>query len=160
MNYNEVKKEFLSFEERRYKLTLFYIEILSNLRIAEQMVRLANRRKNTAEDFVLYSTLKFETTMMNSLLPEIFGIIHDDQELIDSLFRLKLQMNPINTQIEIFHSIALNKQEMKFQLETHNDYINQNVRSRTLPLLRTIKDNLESKYNMANPISNSDSLDF
>jgi hypothetical protein len=57
-------------------------------------------------------------------------------------------------------SFPPNKEEMKFQLKTHNDYINQNVKNRTLPLLRKIKEDLESKYDMVSPISNSDAFDF
>jgi hypothetical protein len=69
-------------------------------------------------------------------------------------------MSPVNAEIGIFHSIAPNKEEMKFQLKTHNDYINQNVKNRTLPPLRKIKEDLESKYDMVSPISNSDAFDF
>lgn len=160
MSYHEVQREFLRYEERRNKLSLFYIEIISNLKIAERMAKLANTRIDSREDFLHFSTLKFEMDIMNNLLPEIFGIIQNDQSLIKSIFKLKLQVSPINTKIGIFHSTASNIQEMKFQQETHNDYIRQNVQNRTLPLLKEIKEHLELRHGQTNPISDSDFVGF
>lgn len=60
MNYNEVKGEFLAYEERRYKLDLFFIEIISNLKIAEKMVEHANKNRDPKEGYIHFSESSFE----------------------------------------------------------------------------------------------------
>jgi predicted HTH transcriptional regulator len=70
MNYHEVKAEFLAYGERRNKLYLFFIEIISNIKIAEKMFEQANKTI-TDDGYLHFSTLKFETDLMNNLLPDI-----------------------------------------------------------------------------------------
>ncbi|MGA9149363.1 MAG: ATP-binding protein [Candidatus Nitrosopolaris sp.] len=156
MNYNEVKGEFLAYEERRYKLDLFFIEIINNLKIAEKMVEHTNKNRDPKESYLHFSPLKFETDLMNNLLPDIFGIIQTDQGLAKDISTLRLQMGPVNTKISTFLQSATNLEQMKFQLETHNEYIKKYVGNHTLPLLNKIRQVLVSKYGLSSPISDSE----
>jgi hypothetical protein len=75
------------------------------------------------DGYLRFSTLKFDTDLMNNLLPDIFAIIQGDQELINDISKLRLQMGPVNTKITTFHQLAIYPDKMNFQLKTHNDYI-------------------------------------
>jgi hypothetical protein len=81
----------------------------------------ANKRHD--DGHLHFSTLKFETDLMNNLLPDVFAILQGDQELIKDISILRLQTGPINTKITTFHSLATNPDRMNFHLQTHNDYI-------------------------------------
>lgn len=69
-------------------------------------------------------------------------------------------MGPVNTKISILHLYATNPNKMKDQLETHNEYIKKHVEKNTLPLLRKIKNNLASKYELTSPISETELENF
>ena len=122
MNYHKVKEEFLAYEERRYNLNLLFIEIISNLKIAEKMVEHANKKGDPKEGYVHFSTLKFEMDLMNNLLPDIFGIIQTDQGLAKDISTLRLQMGPVNTEISIFLLSARSKFGVKYPVRTHTMY--------------------------------------
>lgn len=154
MNYHEVKAEFLAYEERRNKLYLFFIEIINNIKIAERLLEQANYTI-IDDGYLHFSTLKFETDLMNNLLPDIFAIIQGDHELIKDVLILRLQMGPVNTKITTFHQLAVYPDKMNFQLQTHNNYIKKNV-TIVLNLLKKIRKYLESKHGLTSPVSDSE----
>jgi len=121
MSYQQTKEAFLRYEERRNKLSLLYIEILSNLTIGQEIIRVSNLKIEKHKGrYLHYSPLRFETALIGSLLPELYSIVYSDGEMIESLFRLKLQMSTLNSTLNIFQS--LKPAEMEFQLETHNEH--------------------------------------
>jgi hypothetical protein len=119
---------------------LFFIEIISNIKIAEKMLEQANKRHD--DEYLHFSTLKFETDLMNNLLPDIFAITQGDQELIKDISTLRLQMGPVNTKITTFHLLATDPDRMNLHLPTHNDYIKKYV-TNTLDLLKKVRKHLE-----------------
>ncbi|MPZ07038.1 MAG: hypothetical protein GEU26_11600 [Nitrososphaeraceae archaeon] len=157
MNYQQVMEAFLHYEERRSKLNLLYIELLSNSIIASEILRISNKQLDEAangkERYLPYSPLKFELTITSTLLPEVYSIIQNDRELTQSLFRLKLQLSTINSEISIYHSLDPERKE--FQYDTHNEYIRECIDEYSLPLMNNIMKTLELKYGLANPFSDS-----
>jgi hypothetical protein len=152
MSHEQIKESFLRYEDRRHKLNLLYIELLSNLKIAEELLRTANlgiKDDTSKERFLNFSPHKFEVSLLTSLLPDVYNIIYNDRETLVSLIRLRLQMLTINSKISIFHSHA--PEEMEKQLDTHNEYIKNNISNDTFPLLRKIIKGLESKHSLVNP---------
>lgn len=73
-----------------------------------------------------YSPLKFETTIITTLLPEVYSIIQYDNNITELLIRLRLQLGTINSEISRFHSFDPN--DMEFQADTHNEYIRKYIR--------------------------------
>jgi hypothetical protein len=156
MNYQQVKEAFLRYEERKSKLKLLYIEIFSNSIIAHEILWTSNKvishNYSTGERFLPYSPLKFEVTVMSALLPDVFSIIQEDNELLEILLRLRLQLSTINSEISVFHS--LEPERMEFQSRTHNDYIRKNVAEYALPLMDRIMQKMESRYRLVIPFPN------
>jgi len=102
MSYQQTKEAFLRYEERRNKLSLLYIEILSNLTIGQEIIRVSNLKIEKHKGrYLHYSPLRFETALIGSLLPELYSIVYSDGEMIGSLFRLKLQMSTLNSTLSI-----------------------------------------------------------
>lgn len=146
MTYHQVKEEFLRYEERINKLNLLYIEILGNLSLANDLVRTVKKTniiKINDGDYLLYSTVKFETVLIANLLPEVTNIINDD--LVKMILRLRLQMITVNNELE--HHLRLDKEEKKFQYNAHRDYIIHNIENLMIPLISNILTALE-KYDI------------
>src|SRR5215469_4057112 len=124
---------------RNVETNCLYIAILSNLTIAQEIIRISNLKiEEDKERYLHYSPLRFETTLITSLLPEIYSIVYRDGEMVESLFRLKLQLSTLNSTLDIFQS--LNPTEMEYQLETHSKHM---------------KKNLESRFGLINPLQGS-----
>ena len=103
MSHEQIKESFLRYEDRRHKLNLLYIELLSNSKIAEELLRTANLG---IIDVLNFSPHKFEVSLLTSLLPDVYNIIYNDRETLVSLIKLRLQMLTINSKISIYHSHA------------------------------------------------------
>jgi Putative DNA-binding domain len=157
MNYQQVKEAFLRYEERRSKLSLLYIELFSNSKIADEVLRISNKKIddgiNGKERFLPYSPLKFEITAISTLLPEVYSIIQNDSQMTELLLRLRLQLGTINSEISMYHS--LDPDRMEFQSDTHNEYIKKYIAEYSLPLMNKIMKILESRYGLVNPFPDS-----
>jgi hypothetical protein len=151
MSYQQVKEAFLRYEERRNKLSLLYIEILSNMTIAQEIMRISNQKiEKDRGRYLHYSPLRFETALISNLLPEIYSIIYNDGEMVESLFRLKLQMSTLNSTLNIYQS--LNPIDMEFQFESHSEHMKKNIERDTLPSIKQVLQGLESRYGLINPL--------
>jgi Putative DNA-binding domain len=153
MTHQQVKEYFLRYEERRSKLKLLYTEIFSNSIIAQEIIEVSNKEitsnSHTQERFLHYSPLRFEVTVISSILPDIFSIIQEDNEMLVFLLRLRLQLSTINSKINGF--LMLNPEDMEFQSSTHNEYIRKHLTEFTIPLINIIMEKMESKYHLIIP---------
>ena len=135
-------------------LNLLYIELSGNMKIAQEILHISNLKiDDDKERFLHFSPLRFETTIISSLLPDIYSIIYSNAELVVSLFRLKLQITTLNSKLSIFQSLRPN--DMEFQLSTHNEYITRNTEEFTLPLIKKVTQILETKYGLVHPFHDS-----
>jgi hypothetical protein len=119
------------------------------------MMMLEQANKGHDDGYLHFSTLKFETDLMNNLLPDIFAITQGDQELIKDIATLRLQMGPVNIKITTFHLLVTDPDRMNLHLQTHNDYIKKYA-TNTLDLLKKVRKHLEAKHGLTSPVSDSE----
>ncbi|PWU79496.1 MAG: hypothetical protein DLM72_17175 [Candidatus Nitrosopolaris wilkensis] len=151
MTYEQIKEAFLRYEERRNKLNLLYIELMSTSLIAQELVIPDDRVDRD------YSLHYFDTTIITSLLPDIYGIIHDDYELLGGLLKLRIQLADLNSKISMLHSQALIPlNNVNTQIEVHNLYVRKMINDHISPLLTKVMNHLETRYEMSKPFRDSD----
>jgi hypothetical protein len=92
MTYEEIRMSFLNYEERREKLKLLYVELLSNKENLEAMKIDATEINN------FYSLITIESTIIDSMLTDLYTIIDKDQELIKLLFTIRREIRTINNE--------------------------------------------------------------
>src|SRR5438034_404633 len=72
MSYEQVRDGFLRYEERRTKVKLLLLELLT----------LEGDAKGTIVQAPGYSLATLDTTVMNSILPDVYDMIQDDADLV------------------------------------------------------------------------------
>lgn len=146
MSYEQVKESFLRYEERRHKMNLLYIELISNLSVAKGMLVTEQIDTN-------YSLLSFDTDVISDLLPDIYSIIQTDRELVQLLVRLRIQMSIVNSKIRMFHSqMIMPLSNLKELTRSHNEYVRNQIDTIILPLTTNILNILESRFELRNPL--------
>lgn len=159
MTYEEVKESFLRYEERRTKLKLLYIEILSNYIIAQEVAR--HTKEITPEDseYVSISVYTFDTTTMNSVLPDIYSIVQESSNFVQSLLRLRIQLNVLNSLISSgLFRINSQRQRSKANRDANvfNLNLNTHLENYTLPLFKKIISHMKDTYQLSDPIENAE----
>lgn len=145
MTYEEIRMSFHNYEERVEKLKLLYIELLSNF---EQL----NKMKVEDPSGTTYSLMTLDSTVINSLLTDLFTIIGRNKRLVRILFTIREQTKIMNNKIRMFYSmmaIPLTKKEEI--VKAHNQFINQEA-SRLIPLVVEATNILETDFKLKNPL--------
>jgi len=137
MTYQQIKEGFLRYDERYNKLNLLYMEISGNLAFAKEIV--STVKKNSISklkdgEYLRYSTIKFETSVLASLISETLGIV--DRDLIKMILKLRLQMISVNNELE--HYLRYSIEDKKFQYDTHSKYVQQYIERSIIPLIENI----------------------
>jgi hypothetical protein len=123
----------LRYEERRTKLKLLYIEILSNYIIAQEIARYTAEIIPDDSESVSTSVYTFDTTTMNSILPDIYGIVHESTDFVQSLLRLRIQLNVLNSLIlSGLSRLNSHRQRSKANLDANVHNLNVNTHLRRL----------------------------
>lgn len=145
MTYEEIRMSFHNFEERVEKLKLLYIELLSNF---EQL----NKMKVEDPSGSTYSLTTLDSTVINSLLTDLFTIIGRNKRLVRILFTIREQTKIMNNKIRMFYSMIavprVNPQEI---VKSHNQFINQTA-SELIPLVVEATNILETDFKLKNPL--------
>ena len=145
MNYQQIKNSFLSEEQRRQKLRLLFIELLSN---KEQSTFMIISEDKITDDYTL---IEFDSTILQALLVDIYPIIIREEELIKLLFRIRETIKIINNKNRIFYNaVSLPSMNQKKIIKVHNEFVNLHVR-RIIPWLDRALEILQDKYGLNNP---------
>ena len=147
MTYEEIKFSFQGYQERREKLKLLYIELLSN---AEQLRSMKVEDSAKEND---HSLVTLDNAILNTLLAELYSSISKDSELVRILFTIRERTKIINNKIKIFFSQVIlplsNKQQI---LVEHNDFVNSQVDNLTSIIAKALHI-LESRFDLKNPLT-------
>jgi hypothetical protein len=146
MTYEEVKMAFENYEERREKLKLLYIELLYNMEQLRSMKIDDSSKEN------VHSLMTLDSTIINSLLTDLYTIIGRDTELIRILFTIRQGINIINNKVRIFFmQVALPTMNKNQLVKEHNEIINKNV-DYLIPFIARAIGILEKKFSLTNPL--------
>jgi len=147
MSYEEIKLSFQSYQERREKLKLLYIELLSNIE------QLNSMRVDDASKENTHSLVNLDSTILTGLLSELYTSISKDKELIRLLFTIREQTKIINNKIKIFFSeVALPITNKTILVKSHNEFINSRVDS-LKPIIARALTILEYRFDLKNPLT-------
>jgi len=146
MSYEEIKFSFQNYQERKEKLKLLYIELLSNIELLNSM------KIDDAEKENSHSLITLDNTILNGLLIELYSSISKDKELIRILFNVRKKTKIINNKIKIFFSkVSLPMTNINSIVRDHNDFINTQV-DNLKPILEKAIKILEFKFDLKNPL--------
>ena len=99
-----------------------------------------------------YSLLTLDSSIISSLLTELYNIIGDDIELIKYLFTLKREIQVINSENKIFQSqVAQPLSNLKEIIEKHNKFINDKI-DFLKPIAEKAITRLEKRFGLQNPL--------
>jgi len=146
MSYEEIKLSFQNYQERREKLKLLYIELLSNIEQLNSM-KIDDASKENA-----HSLVTLDSTILTGLLSELYTSISKDKEFVRILFTIREKTKIINNKIKIFFSeVALPLTNKKDLIKSHNEFINSQV-DNLKPHIERALQILESKFDLKNPL--------
>lgn len=149
MTYEEIRMSFLNYEEQREKLKLLYLELLSNI---EQLKTMKTDRASDETSRVYYSLVTLDSTVINSLLTDLYTIIGKNKDLITTLFTIRENIKVTNNKTRIFFSqMAVPLSNSRDLVKEHNEFINQKVEV-LKPLIEKAIKILEEKFALKNPL--------
>lgn len=145
MSYQQTKDSFLGEEQRRQKLRLLFIELLSNRDQCSGMIIKEEQVKTH------YSLVTLDSSVLQTLLVDTYPIIARDEELIRLLLKIRTSITVMNNRIRIFYSqISLPISNSEQVTKEHNEYIHHRV-GQLIPLLDGALGILQDKYGLINP---------
>lgn len=143
MTLEEIRAEFMHYEERREKLKLLFIELAANKNQLSQI--------GGAQDALPLLTL--DSSVLERLLVDLYSILQDDRELIRILLNLREQIRVCNSKIQLlFSRMALSysqsaKQEM---VREHNAFMKEKAASLNPQIDRALRV-LEERFGLRDP---------
>ena len=145
MSYQQVRDSFLGEEQRRQKLRLLFIELLTN---REQCDVVTTSEEKISDH---YSLVTLDSSMLKSLLVDTYPMIIKEIELVRLLISIREQINVMNNKTRIFYSIVSLPMSNKSQIcKEHNEYLNSKVQV-LIPMLDEALNILKEKYGLINP---------
>ena len=93
MTYEEIREQFLGYEERRDKLKLLFLELILNREHLQEM-------SASKEDE--YSLLTLDSGVLDRLLVDAYSVVKADDRLIQILLTLRTNIRVMNTKSQIF----------------------------------------------------------
>lgn len=153
MTYEEIRMSFLNYEERREKLKLLYLELLSNI---EQLKAMKIDRASDETSQIYYSLVTLDSTIISSLLTDLYTIIGKNKDLVTALFTIRENIKVTNNKTRIFFSqAALPLSNLPQLAKEHNEFINQKAEV-LKPLIEKAIRILEEKFALKNPLLEQD----
>lgn len=145
MSYQQIKDSFLGEEQRRQKLRLLFIELLSNRDLCSGMIM----KEEQVETH--YSLVTLDSSVLQTLLVDTYPIIARDTELIKLLIRIRQVIKVMDNKTRIFYSeVSLPVSNRKQIIKEHNEYTSQRVRE-LIGLLDRALEILKDSYGLTNP---------
>jgi hypothetical protein len=147
MTYAEIQGAFLQFEERRQRLRLLYVELLSTLEKSRAM-QIAPEKQSQE-----YPLVTLDATVITSLLTDVYSLIQAHPGLVANLLRLRTEISAIDTASHIFYArLASQRNEEASLIRQFNSYVERTLES-LIPLLEQVMSLLESEFGLTNPLS-------
>jgi hypothetical protein len=146
MTYQEIRMSFQNYEERREKLKLLYLELISNSELLEIM------KVDVMQTLNLESLVPLDSSIINSLLTDVYTIIGKNTELVRLLMVIRNEIRIINTKISFFSSqISIPRSNEHALILEHNQFLNQKIRL-LVPLIGKACEILEKDFSLKRPI--------
>jgi hypothetical protein len=147
MTYDEIRMNFQNYEERREKLKLLYLELLSNKQQLESM--------KVSEDSIegSYSLVSLDSTIIDTLLSDVYSIIAKNSNLVNSLMDLRFEIRIINNKVKVYYTeISTPRTDLGKITRRHNEFINSKI-EKLVPLFQATLSTLESNFKIKDPLS-------
>jgi hypothetical protein len=145
MTYEEIRMSFQNYQERLEKLKLLYIELLSNF---EQL----NSVKVDDPSGSVYSLVTLDSTVINSLLTDLFTIIGRNKKLVRILFTIREEIKVMNNKTRMFYTqMAMPLANAVEITKAHNKFINEKAVA-LIPLVVEATNILEADFKLKNPL--------
>jgi hypothetical protein len=154
MSYNEIKVEFQRLEERREKIKLLFIELVSAKHTLEIVKGI-----HTDAPIKAFSPITLEMNTLNSLLTDLYNlytIIGKETKLVQLLITIRLQVTIFNNSTRMFLNriTFLNEYNTELLHGQHRQYINAVIDDSLIPPIDESIKILEDKFNLTNPFEN------
>lgn len=141
MTYEEMREQFLGTEERRRKLQLFYFEarrMRENLKHTYMSGALRTKE-------IGYMTI--EANVLESLLPDIHPLIHENFNLLNAIGEVRKAINIMQLRTRKFTALEGGQGATEYEYEKHNQDMQSNAQFLE-ERLNTVIAELEKRYGM------------
>lgn len=142
MSYEQVRDGFLRYEERRTKVKLLLVELAT----------LDGDAKATMATPPKYSLTTLDTSVMNSILPDVYSMIQDDNETVKDLVQIKRIVSRMNSKIRELSGLFGDPAAwgLGAYVEAHNREM-ESYNGVLLPTIDRVIRKLEARYNLKRP---------
>ncbi|OAI49027.1 hypothetical protein AYO44_01090 [Planctomycetaceae bacterium SCGC AG-212-F19] len=143
MTHEEIRGQFLRYEERRDKLKLLFLELLLN---QEALEGYDKQGPNS------YTLVTLETSTLDRLLVDTYSLIQDHRDLVAILLFLRGQVTVVKNEARIFFAqIAMPLTNHGPLVEGHNAFLRKKA-SELLPVVRKGIEMLTANFGLTNPL--------
>jgi hypothetical protein len=147
MTLDEIREQFLRYEERRDKLKLLFIELLVNREDFETASKIEGSDQ--------YSLITFDSTVLDRLLVDTYSVIQGESQLIRILLTLRRRIRLANAKARIFFGqMALPLSDKNQIVALHNQYMKE-CADFLLLLIEEAITILEDRFALKNPLPKS-----
>ncbi len=144
MTLEEIRAQFMNYEERREKLKLLLIELDLNREHLEAFRGVGENE---------YSLVTLDSSVLDRLLVDVYSLIQTEVRLVRILVTLRAQIRVINAKTSIFFSqMALPLTKSAQFAQEHNSFMEEKADS-LIPLIKEAAETLESRFNISNPLT-------
>ncbi len=142
MSYDEIREQFLRYEERREKVKLLLIELLFNREALQEMAMVSEGA---------YSLVTLDSSVLDRLLVDTYSVVQSEPRLIQILLTLRRSIRIINAKTQIFFTqMALPLNNQSALVEAQGRYLNDRA-AFLLPLIREAIETLKARFGLIDP---------
>ena len=146
MTLEEIRNQFMNYEERRSLLKLLFIELLENKAVLHSIKRVTLGR---------YPLRTLDSSVLDRLLVDLYSVVQNDAELMKLLLAVRRDIRACNAQTQIFFSQmgqTFSGLGAKVEMaDEHTEFMRDRA-DHLIPLLDRAIDILQSRFNLHDPL--------
>ena len=142
MSYDEIREQFLRYEERREKVKLLLIELLFNREALQEMAMVSEGA---------YSLVTLDSNVLDRLLVDTYSVVQSEPRLIQILLTLRRSIRIINAKTQIFFAqMALPLDNPSALVGAQRQYLNERG-AFLFPLISEAIEMLKARFGLIDP---------
>ena len=142
MTLEEIRAQFLRYEERRDRIKLLLIELLMNKEELDEIAKVDEGK---------YSLVTLDSSVLDRLLVDTYSLIQDEPNLVKILLALRSQIRVCNAKTRIFFSqMAMPLSNQEQIARSHNTFMKEKA-ALLVPLIDRALGLIETRFGLSNP---------
>ncbi len=148
MTLEEIRAEFMHYEERREKLKLLFIELVTN---KDQLLKITGVKPGQT------TLITLDSSVLDRLLVDLYSIIQDDSQLVKTLLELREHIRICKAKTQILHTqlaLSYGGGTKAHMAQEHRDFIKVEA-GYMVPRIERALATLQERFGLRDPFDTS-----